>query len=325
MVVRPFPQRTSALSHLVEGFVLHCRSKGLSPRTIAWYQQKLGHFRAYLETQGIPTEPTSITPTHVRLFIYRMQATKLGENNAHIPLTDKPISAFTVQGYVRTLKAFFSWLVSEEFIDESPLARISIPKAPKKIVPTLSETQVAQLLRAVNKRTPTGARDFAILCLLLDCGLRVGEVRSLRMVNVHLEDGWAMVHGKGAKERPVPLGATSQKALWRYLGVRPEPLTPAVDNVFLTRAGQPLSLRAIQDMTKRRARHAGLDGVRCNPHTFRHTFAVTYLRRGGDVFSLQRILGHSSLHVVRIYVNLAEADVLAAHRRASPLDSLAWR
>ena len=129
--------------------------------------------------------------------------------------------------------------------------------------------------------------------------------------------------GKGSKERFVPIGATTQKLLWKYIKLyRPEPALPRFDNVFLTKDGRPLTKNRVEAMMKKYGRKAGISGVRCSPHTLRHTACVMWIRNGGDIFSLQRITGHSSLEVLRGYVNLAQGDILAAHQRYSAVDNL---
>lgn len=121
----------------------------------------------------------------------------------------------------------------------------------------------------------------------------------------------------------MPFGARVQRALLRYFNFyRPEPDSPHISEFFLTYSGQPLKTRRCQELIKRCGHKAGIRGIRLSPHTLRHTAALMWIRNGGDVFSLQRILGHSTLDIVRIYVNLAQSDIEAAHRIYSPADNL---
>ena len=122
----------------------------------------------------------------------------------------------------------------------------------------------------------------------------------------------------------VPIGSVAQKFLWKYINTsRPEPLAPQVTRLLLNERGLPLTKNGVQQMLRRYGRKAGITGVRCSPHTFRHTFARNYLLNGGDIFSLQKILGHSSLASVRIYLNLFATDVKKQHRQFSPVDNMA--
>jgi len=164
---------------------------------------------------------------------------------------------------------------------------------------------------------------MVIILTLLDTGLRVNELINLKIDNVWLEEGIIKVLGKGNKERLVPVGKQIRRLLWRYIThYRPEPARPNLDNLFLTRDGRSLTKNRVDSMMKHYGERARLSGIRCSPHTLRHTFAVTYLRNGGDVFSLQRILGHSSLEMTRRYCELADVDIEKAHALASPVDNL---
>ncbi len=142
-------------------------------------------------------------------------------------------------------------------------------------------------------------------------GLQVGDLRP---------DGTIRVMGKGSKERIVPLGATARRALLRYVAERGA--ARAADPLFMGRRGVPLCRKSIHAAIASLGRRAGVT-TRCSPHTFRHTFARSYLVNGGDVFSLQQILGHTTLDMVRRYVSLTEADLVARHRSGSPADRLA--
>ena len=158
---------------------------------------------------------------------------------------------------------------------------------------------------------------------MLDTGLRVNELINLMMDNVWLEEGLIKVLGKGNKERLVPIGKQIRKLLWRYITrYRPEPARPNLNNLFLNRDGRPLTKNRVDSLMKRYGKMAGLTGIRCSPHTLRHTFAINYLRNEGDVFSLQKILGHSSLEMTRRYCELANVDVKKVHATASPVDNL---
>jgi integrase/recombinase XerD len=227
---------------------------------------------------------------------------------------------------LRALQAFWSWLARESFIKENPFDRLRIPKPPKKIIPVFTEEQLRQLLAAIEMTSATGYRDYAIILTLLDTGVRCGELIGLRLTDINLESRLLKVWGKGSKERLVPIGAKVQKALWKYLArYRPDPATPRYDNIFLTLTGHPLTKDRLEAIVERYGEKAGISGVRVSPHTFRHTMAVTFLRSGGDVFSLQRILGHSQLEVLRGYINLAQADISRVHQRHSPADNLEFK
>lgn len=161
------------------------------------------------------------------------------------------------------------------------------------------------------------------MLLLLDTMIRVSELTGCHVEDLNLEGRYLKVWGKGSKERIVPLGRTVQKALWKYITFyRPQPYMPRRDMLFLTADGRPMTKNRVEAILKAYGKRAGLRGVRVSPHTFRHTGAVLFLRNGGDVFSLQRIMGHSTLEVLRGYVNLSQGDLNRVHANASPLDNL---
>jgi site-specific recombinase XerD len=157
--------------------------------------------------------------------------------------------------------------------------------------------------------------------LLLDTGLRIGEVIHLKMEDVHMNEGFLKAIGKGKKERVVPIVNNAQRALQHYLfRFRPKPVNPIIDNVFLSISGKPLTENGMKLMFTRLAQRSGVH--RLHAHLCRHTFATRFLINGGDVFTLQQILGHSTLEMVRHYVNLASSHVAVQHQKFSPLDRL---
>ena len=160
--------------------------------------------------------------------------------------------------------------------------------------------------------------------ILLDSGLRIGELINLKMEDIHTDEGYLKVMGKGRKERIVPIGNNAQKVLQRYLfRFRPKPINPVINNVFLSQSSKPLTENSMKLMFTRLAKRSGV--YRLHAHLCRHTFATRFLINGGDVFSLQQILGHSTLTMVSHYVNLASSHVVIQHQRFSPLDRLSLR
>ena len=306
------------IKNLIQGFKLSCQAENKSPKTIEWYNSFLERFAQFLIIRGLPTDIADISTTNIRLFIRYLQT------EAKVPNTAKPLSAATVQGYTRTLKAFFSWLMREDYITSNPMTKIPIPKGEHKIVNTFSNEQIAKLLNICQLSDGTGYRNLTIILLLLDSGLRVSELININLEDVNLTQGYITIRrGKGFRERVVPIGSLVQKSIWKYLNTyRPQPLTEKINNLFLSNDGLPLTRNGIQYMIRRYSKRAGISGVRCSPHTFRHSFARNYLVNGGDVFSLQKILGHSSLASVRAYLNLFTDDIKRQHQRFSPVDNL---
>lgn len=311
------------LEYVAQYYGLCAEADGKSPATIDLTLSVLHQFVCFLKVNGMPTDIREIQPDHFRAFGLNLQKRQRFASHPYTRPQDGRLSDHTVNGYFRALRAFWSWLVAEGFIQENPFATVKVPKAPSKIVPSLSSGQLVSLINAIDLSHPQGCRDHAIVLLLVDTGMRVSELCGIRLDDIDLGKRLIKICGKGNRERLVPFGIRAHKALLKYLHFhRPEPDTPSIKHLFLTYSGQPMKKRRVEAIIKRCGAKAGINGVRCSPHTLRHTAAVTWIRNGGDVFSLQRILGHSSLDIVRIYVNLAQDDIDTAHQKYSPLDNL---
>lgn len=266
---------------------------------------------------------TDVTRNEIRGFISYLQQTPCYASQPFVRKKEKMFSGHSINCYLRSLRIFYSWMISEEIIAIHPFDKVKIPRPPKKIIPAFSSSQIQQLLDVINTKTKIGYRDFAIILTLLDTGMRISELCNLKMEKLWLEDGTAKVLGKGNKERMIPIGKQIQRILWHYINrCRPEPMNINCTNVFLTQTGRPLNVRHMQKIMTYYGQKAELAGVRCSPHTLRHTAAIFFLRNGGDVFSLQRMLGHASLEMTRRYCELAETDVKKAHVMASPVDNM---
>jgi site-specific recombinase XerD len=228
------------------------------------------------------------------------------------------LSGHTIRGYVRALKAFASWLYEEWYTDINVLGRYRLPKARQVEPEWLRQDEIQRLLRAFDRNTTLGARDYAIVLTLLDTGLRCAELCYLTLANADLEIGQLKVIGKGNRERTVPVGLRAARALRRYR----DHFRPPIDGKYLllTVEGKPLTVRAVQLMIRRAKKRANIP--RLHVHLLRHTFAIHYLMAGGDVFSLQRILGHSTLEVTRMYVSMVASQVKERHRLFSPVDNM---
>ena len=153
--------------------------------------------------------------------------------------------------------------------------------------------------------------------------MRASELCALRKCDLDMSLGRATVMGKGQKQRTVFLGRTTLKTLWQYLR---EQKRDDKDPIFLSdrggMAGESLTRSGLLQLIERLGIAAGIKQVRCSPHTFRHTFAVDFLRNGGNSFSLQQLLGHCDMHMTARYVNVAQADIENQHRRYSPADRI---
>ena len=314
------------LSTNIQAYLFNARIEGKSQKTISIYKTSLTVFEKFLKDEGLSTNVTEIGRNEFNRFSLFLQRTPAYRDHPYTRQQSRGLSGHTKNGYLRATRTFWNWLEAEEIIMNNPFDRIKVPKPPKKVIQPFVDDQVMQMLSVIDTSTPIGHRDATITITLMDTGLRASELANLRLVDVNLNQRSLKVLGKGAKERTVPIAATVQRAIAKYLrSYRPRPANQLVDHLFLTRAGKPLSVNRIEAIIENCGRKAGIEGVRCSPHTFRHTFALSYLRNGGNVFALQRVLGHETLDMVRRYVYLTTHDLHKAHEICSPVDNLQLR
>ena len=282
----------------------------------------MAYLERFLGSEGLSSDIRHIGPAQIRAFILYLQQKRAFSGHPFARAQERGLSPHSINSYLRSLRAFWSWLVREGLVQQSPFARVKIPRSPRKIVSTFSDRQLEAFLKVIDISTAEGFRDYVIVLTLLDTGLRVSELSGLMLEYVWVEQGMFKVMGKGGKERLIPFGKQVHRLLWRYIScIRPQQARPSGDFLFLAagRTAHNQKPHREEDVPLRRA---GIRGIRVSPHTLRHSAAVRFLRNGGDVFSLQRLLGHATLAMTRHYCELANIDVARAHATASPVDNL---
>lgn len=302
---RPIGTREATIADLREEFLDRCRAKNLSVRTIEWYEDRTRRFSDWCFNKGI-LRAQDLTTEDLEAFLLELQA--------------GPYKPQTVRGFAQIAKTLSRYGHRKGFIPTDLTADFEMPRVPKTVIQTFSDEQLEALLDQPDARRWKGLRDRAILLTLLDTMVRVSELAGVNSRHVDLEGRSMRVMGKGRKERDVPLGRTAARSLQRYRnavdGLMPD------DPFFISVRGRRLDRSVITDMVSEYGRAAGIDGVRCSPHTLRHTAAKRFIMAGGDVFTLQKLLGHTSWVMVRRYVELASIDVAVQHGRFSPADTL---
>lgn len=243
------------------------------------------------------------------------------------------VSDRTVYDTWVALSALWTWANKELSIPHVVRGHIPMPSFKKPSIIPFTEDEIKAMIRAAEwtsnwnsklgkptrSKRPTAKRDRAIILTLLDTGIRASELCALQFRDFNAEQGRLFIrHGKGDKERYVYMGERAQKAIWLYNLERK--VKPA-DMLFATKTKNRLDRNNLRHTLQRIAEVAGVDDV--FTHRFRHTFAINFLRNGGNVFELQRILGHEELDTVRVYLELAQTDIAAAQRTHSPADN--WR
>ncbi|SFS47445.1 tyrosine-type recombinase/integrase [Marininema halotolerans] len=282
-------------------FIRNCRIKNLTEESIKYYRQAINKFAQVCGK----SRPVDITQEDVENAILNMRSKKLSDS--------------ALNSYIRGWRPFFRYLHEQAFIPENPTANIKLLKAEKKVIQAFSKEQMKHLLSIPDKETFTGYRNFCMMELLFDTGIRVSELASIKLTDINWPERSITVFGKGRKERNVPFQLTVERHLKEYVKIRGR---LDHDFLFINIDNNPIAVRSVQDEIKKVGDISGIKGVRVSPHTFRHTFAKFYILNGGDAFSLQQILGHTSLDVVRLYVSLFGTDIAGQHRKFSPLDRL---
>lgn len=314
------------LANLIQ-FESFCReAEGHSRSTINMATLALTKLQRYLEENGISTDAKTIGPHEMRGFILYLRSSKRFAGHRYVKSQTQGLSEQTVNDYLRAIRAAWNRWVDNSLVETNPFDKVRVPKAPRRIIATFSEDQLRVFFSVINTSTPEGFRDFTLFQMYLDTICRLSEVTKAKIGDLNLKERNLRVLGKGGKERIVPFGVTVTKLLWKYIKFyRPEAAVPNQDFLFLTSDGRSLTKNRVEVRMKNYGLKAGIRGVRCSPHTLRHTACVMWIRNGGDIFSLQRITGHTSLEVLRGYVNLAQSDISSAHRTHSPIDNLNLR
>lgn len=295
----------------------YAKAEGKSPKTISWVTSSMGYLAEFLGPKQ--QDIGMIKGNDLRRFIIALQDKPKFSNHPYNKSQTAKLSARSIETYCRGIRSFFAFLKREGFIRTNVVARVTMPKVPEIVIPTFSEKEITKLLSQPNKRTSEGFRDYCILLTLIDTGIRLSELANLKTEDVDFDQNLFRVMGKGQKERFVPFGRRVAKALMRYqLKCRPEPI--GTENFWMKHDGRPLLPKRIEKIISAYGKKTGLK--RCYAHKLRHTSSVMYLRNGGDVFSLQKKLGHRSLVMTRHYSNLADSDVRAQHLRYGVADRL---
>jgi integrase/recombinase XerD len=304
------------VQELVEDFLQAARhERGHSENTQATYARLLGKFVAWAKGQGL-TLWREVKLPHLTAFLQHERQRELA-GPLHRP--GSRLSSESIYLEIAALRAFYRFGEAEKLLPTNVAENLSLPRRWKRLPKALTDQEIARLLRAPREATPNALCDQAVLELAYASGLRLAELRALRLEQLHLEAGFVTVIGKGNQERVVPVGRQAVAALRRYLDAgRPHLVnrrSPA--NVFLTRRGTPFARVTLWLRIKQRARLAGLQR-NLTPHMLRHSFATHLLEHGADLRVIQELLGHANIGTTEVYTHVGGQRLREVHRQFHP-------
>lgn len=323
-----------ALSIACQGFIRHKPAEGKSTHTIADYQTT---FKKVLPFFGEETPLGTIGVDRLSEFLAWLQEKYVSSQPGVAARGVHRLSPKSILNIHTNLSALWAWAVQEGYAESNFVRRIKAPITSPTSIEPLTKDEVATLLKACATSAPwqgrssvaahrrTCDREGAIILTLLDTGIRASELCGIQYKDVNIATSSIKVRGKGpgrvGKERIVHIGKRASQAIWKSTLPRVESIRDT-DPLFIVGSNllaTPMTRTVLRRLLKRLGDKAGVSGV--YPHRFRHTFAITYLRNRGDIFTLQSLLGHSDLAMVRRYVRIAQVDCAEAHGRASPVDN----
>jgi len=282
--------------------------RSLSGNSVEAYLHDVEMLDQYFSLTKLNLPPSEVKLTHLQSFITWVNEVGL--------------SARSQARIISGIKSFYKYLLLENLVINDPSQLIETPKLGRKLPDTLSTEDINDLIAAIDLSKPEGTRNKAILETLYSCGLRVSELVNLKISNLHLDIGFIKVHGKGDKERLVPIGSVATKQIKLYMdSIRCHmDIKPGnEDVVFLNRNGRKLTRVMIFTIIKQLAARIGLK-KKISPHTFRHSFATHLIEGGADLRAVQEMLGHESITTTEIYTHLdrdyLRSAIIQFHPRA---------
>jgi integrase/recombinase XerD len=330
---------------LVENFLQYLRhERGQSDNTAKTYAALLGKFTAWAAKQNL-TDWRQVELKHLMTFLQHERVRGLlpvgrgrrpsaktsqadadpeqgdvGSSEASPPRdSSRRLSGESVYLEIAALRAFYKFAENEKFLPANIAENLSLPRRWKRLPKALSNDEIAKLLMPAMPETPESLCDQAILELAYASGLRLSELKNLRLEQLHLDAGFINVIGKGNKERVVPVGRKAVESLNRYIEIgRAKLVTPkSPANVFLTKRGTPFAAVTLWLHIKNRVRRAGVER-NITPHMLRHSFATHLLEHGADLRVIQELLGHANISTTEIYTHVTGNRLREVHRKFHP-------
>jgi len=301
---------------LVEDFLQYLRhERGQAEHTQRTYAALLNKFVAWAGQQGL-SDWNAVELRHLMSFLQHERDRALANQPKDSP---RRLSSESVYLEIAALRAFYRFAEDEKLLPANIAEHLSLPRRWKRLPKALTTAEIERLLAPETPETPPSLCDQAVLELAYASGLRLSELRTLRLEQLHLEAGFINVIGKGNKERVVPVGRKAVAALERYLAAgRPQLVTPrSPASLFLTRRGTPFAPVTLWLRIKQRVRRAGI-ARNVTPHMLRHSFATHLLEHGADLRVIQELLGHASISTTEVYTHVTGRRLREVHRKYHP-------
>jgi integrase/recombinase XerD len=301
---------------LVEDFLQYLRhERGQAEHTQKTYAALLNKFTTWAAKQNL-TDWKSVELKHLMAFLQYERARPLADEPKE---SVKRLSSESVYLEIAALRAFYRFAETEKLLPANVAENLSLPRRWQRLPKALTNDEIKKLLEPEKPETPENLCDQAVLELGYASGLRLAELRNLRLEQLHLEAGFINVIGKGNKERVVPVGKIAVEALNRYIEIgRPKLITPkSPANVFLTRRGTPFAAVTLWLHIKQRVRHTGV-ARNITPHMLRHSFATHLLEHGADLRVIQELLGHANISTTEVYTHVTGNRLRDIHKKFHP-------
>ncbi|MCD5323071.1 MULTISPECIES: site-specific tyrosine recombinase XerD [Pontibacillus] len=278
--------------------------RGLSRNTLMSYERDLTQYVTFLKNKTALSDVRKIARTHIMQYLHH--------------LNDLNRSQSTIARTLSSIRAFHQFLIREQITQADPSLHIETPKKERKLPKTLSMKDVEALL-SMRADDALSIRNKAMLEMLYATGLRVTELVSLKVSDLHLTMGFVRCLGKGSKERIIPLGNMAKKSIEIYLSSSRSELVKQnqTDELFVNHHGRPLSRQGFWKILKAVAKEVGVE-KEITPHTLRHSFATHLLENGADLRAVQEMLGHADISTTQIYTHVSKARLTDIYRSYHP-------
>lgn len=292
-----------ALSSFIEYLQIE---KNSSHYTIENYKRDIQEFFQFLNEQGI-ADITSVEYFDVRLFLTN--------------LYEKKLSKRTVARKTSCLRSFYKFLLREGDVKDNPFSLVSLPKKDQRLPRFLYEKEMKLLFSSLKKDSPIGIRNNALLELLYATGIRVSECCEIKLQDIDLSLGTVLVHGKGKKDRYVPVGRYAQEAIDLYIRTARMEMTSSDAKahvyLFVNFRGDPLTPRGVRYILNELIKKSAADGS-LHPHMLRHSFATHLLNNGADIRTVQELLGHSKISSTQVYTHVTKDQLKKVYNASHP-------